>query len=73
MRRDQPLRGSLFWRWDLVIYEAQPRADYGVRSYDTTFSLVQAHSQVVAQLQASTPPAASCGLQCWVPSQDGRR
>jgi len=72
-RRGQPLQGSLFWRWDLIIYEKQARADYGVRTYDTTFGLVKAHAKFVSQLQASRPPAATCKLQCWVPADSGNR
>lgn len=69
----QPLRGSLFWRWDLVVYEDQPRADYGVRIYDTTFNLIQSHAAAVSRLTASQPPSATCGLQCWVPADNGRK
>ena len=71
--RGQPLQGSLFWRWDLIIYEDQPRADYGVRTYDTTFNLVKSHAKLVSHLQASRPPAATCKLQCWVPADSGNR
>ncbi len=56
-----------------MVYEDQPRADYGVRMYDSTFNLIQGHASMVARLTASQPPAASCGLQCWVPSEDGQR
>ena len=71
--RGQPLQGSLFWRWDLIIYEDQPRADYGVRTYDTTFNLVKSHAKMVSHLQASQPPAATCKLQCWVSADTGNR
>lgn len=59
----------MFWRWDLVVYEAETRADYGVRPYDTTMDLIRNHAGFVSQWQASQPPAASCGLQCWVASE----
>lgn len=73
LQKGQPLQGSLFWRWDLIIYEDQRRADYGVRTYDTTFGLIKSHASFVSQLQASHPPAASCKLQCWVPTDSGNR
>jgi mannan endo-1,4-beta-mannosidase len=73
LQKGQPLQGSLFWRWDLIIYEKQPRADYGVRTYDTTFDLVRSHAKFVSELQASNPPAATCKLQCWVPADSGDR
>lgn len=72
-RRSQTLQGSMFWRWDLIIYEKQPRADYGVRIYDTTLALIKKHAGFMSQWQASQPPAASCGLQCWVPDSSGNR
>lgn len=63
----------MFWRWDLIIYEQQARADYGVRTYDTTMDLVKSHALFVTRWLAYQPPAASCGLECWVPSEDGKR
>lgn len=68
--RGAPLAGSLFWRWDLIIYENQPRADYGVRLEDSTFSYIKPHAKLVSQLQASTPPSSSCKLDCWVPNEE---
>ena len=29
--RNRPLRGVLFWRWDLQVYQGMAPADYGVQ------------------------------------------
>ena len=62
----------MFWRWDLVIYNDQVRADYGVRPYDTTFATIKENAALTGRMIAATPPAATCGLQCWVPTASGK-
>lgn len=65
--RNRALRGVLFWRWDLNVYEGMPPADYGLLAIDTTFDIVQKNADQVKSLMVSIPPAPSCKLGCWVP------
>lgn len=65
--RNRALRGVLFWRWDLNVYEGMPPADYGLLAIDSTFDIVQKNADQVKSLMVSIPPAPSCKLGCWVP------
>lgn len=65
--RNRALRGVLFWRWDLNVYEGMPPADYGLLAEDSTFDIVRQNADQVKSLMVSIPPAPSCKLGCWVP------
>jgi len=65
--RGRPLRGVLFWRWDLQVYAGMAPADYGVQVGDTTFDLIRDNAAKVKALAAQQPPNASCKVGCWVP------
>ncbi len=65
--RGRPLRGVLFWRWDLQVYAGMAPADYGVQVADTTFDLIRDNASKVKMLAAQQPPDSSCKVGCWVP------
>lgn len=67
MRRGRPLRGVLFWRWDLQVYANTDPADYGVQAQDTTFGLIRQNADQLKVLSAQQPPNAACKVGCWVP------
>ncbi|CAK0746787.1 hypothetical protein CVIRNUC_001718 [Coccomyxa viridis] len=63
----RPLRGVLFWRWDMQVYAGTDPADYGVRVEDTTFDLIRQNADQLKILSAQQPPNAACRVGCWVP------
>ena len=65
--RGRPLRGVLFWRWDMQVYAGTDPADYGVRLEDTTFDLIRQNADQLKILSAQQPPNAACRVGCWVP------
>ena len=65
--RGRPLRGVLFWRWDMQVYAGTDPADYGVRVEDTTFDLIRQNADQLKILSAQQPPNAACRVGCWVP------
>ena len=65
--RGRPLRGVLFWRWDMQVYAGTDPADYGVRVEDTTFDLIRQNADQLKTLSAQQPPNAACRVGCWVP------
>ena len=67
LRSGRPLRGVLFWRWDLQVYANTDPADYGVRVEDTTFDLIKENADQLKVLSAQQPPNVSCKVGCWVP------
>lgn len=67
VRRNRPLRGALFWRWDLQVYAGMAPADYGVQVADTTFDTIRESAAAAKKLATQQPPQPSCKLGCWVP------
>jgi hypothetical protein len=65
--RGRPLRGVLFWRWDLQVYAGTDPADYGVQVQDSTFDLIKGNADQLKVLSAQQPPNAACKVGCWVP------
>ena len=65
--RGRPLRGVLFWRWDLQVYAGTDPADYGVQVQDTTFDIIKENADQQKVLSAQQPPNAACRVGCWVP------
>lgn len=65
--RGRPLRGVLFWRWDLQVYADMAPADYGVQVGDTTMDIIRDNAAQVKQLAAQQPPNPACKVGCWVP------
>ena len=63
----RPLRGVLFWRWDLQVYAGTDPADYGVQVQDTTFDIIKENADQLKVLSAQQPPNVSCKVGCWVP------
>ena len=63
----RPLRGVLFWRWDLQVYAGTDPADYGVQVQDTTFDIIKENADQSKILSAQQPPNAACRVGCWVP------
>ncbi|BDA41827.1 Mannan endo-1,4-beta-mannosidase 4 [Coccomyxa sp. Obi] len=63
----RPLRGVLFWRWDLQVYAGMAPADYGVQVGDSTFDLIRDNAGKIKQLAAQQPPDSACKVGCWVP------
>ena len=45
--RGRGLTGSLFWRWDVQVYAGAGPTDYGVRRFDSTFSIIGSHAATV--------------------------
>jgi hypothetical protein len=67
VHRGRPLRGVLFWRWDLQVYAGTDPADYGVQVQDSTFNLIKGNADQLKVLSAQQPPNAACKVGCWVP------
>jgi hypothetical protein len=69
--RQEPLVGSLFWRWAFMVYSNDVPGPHGVSPHQTTFGLVRAHTQRLRHYAASRPPRPGCQLGsaagCWVP------
>ncbi|CAD7699737.1 unnamed protein product [Ostreobium quekettii] len=62
--------GSIFWRWDLPMFEGAGRGEYGVAPEDSTFDLVTQHATFVNRWTTSQPPERHCKCECWIPHSD---
>lgn len=60
------LRGILFWKLGVQVYERSGPGEYGVVMSDTTWPIIKENAIKIHARVASTLPDATCSLDCWV-------
>jgi hypothetical protein len=63
------IAGSLFWRWNLPMFDGEGQGNYGINPDDSTFAIIKKHARQINHKINSVPPRTECGYECWVPSR----
>lgn len=73
MKEGEDIYGSLFWRWNMPLFDDKERGEYGIRPSDSTFEIVKKHASFVHSLMNALPSRGDCMRQCWVPHESAQR
>eukprot|EP00210_Caulerpa_lentillifera_P007506 g7172.t1 len=65
--------GSLFWRWNMPLFDDKQRGEYGVQPSDSTFEIIQKHAAFIHSITNAVPSRGDCMRQCWVPHDSAKR
>eukprot|EP01023_Acetabularia_acetabulum_P029602 TRINITY_DN2792_c0_g2_i1.p2 TRINITY_DN2792_c0_g2~~TRINITY_DN2792_c0_g2_i1.p2 ORF type:complete len:270 (-),score=26.89 TRINITY_DN2792_c0_g2_i1:163-972(-) len=71
IRQGRPMAGSLFWRLFYPTYAGEQADDYGVKMQDTTAKIIKEHARQLNLMMNSIPAKQECGMECWVPTNNG--